>query len=81
MDGHSEKQGHTRTDRVAIYGISSDQKESPLGWTPHEDVTRQATKAVFYYRMYFGHRKRGRPRRRFKDAIKQNLKLRDMKTD
>ena len=23
----------------------SDQKESPVDWTPHEDVTRQATKA------------------------------------
>ncbi|KAK2189645.1 hypothetical protein NP493_101g09070 [Ridgeia piscesae] len=35
---------HTRTDRAAIYGRSSDQKESP-DWTPHENVTRQATKA------------------------------------
>ena len=33
------------TDRAAIYGRSSDQKESPVDWTPHEDVTRQATKA------------------------------------
>ena len=32
------------TDRAAIYGRSSDQKESPVDWTPHEDVTRQATK-------------------------------------
>ena len=35
----------TRTDRAAIYGRSSDQKESPVDLTPHEDVTRQATKA------------------------------------
>ncbi len=41
----SDKQGNTRTDRAAIYGRSSDQKESPVDWTPHEDVTRQATKA------------------------------------
>ncbi|KAK2173196.1 hypothetical protein NP493_893g00002 [Ridgeia piscesae] len=41
----SDKQGHTRTDRAAVYGRSSDQKESPVDWTPHEDVTRQATKA------------------------------------
>ena len=27
------------------YGRSSDQKESPVDWTPHEDVTRQATEA------------------------------------
>ena len=40
LDGQSYKQGHTRTDRAAIYGRSSDQKESPVDWTPHEDVTR-----------------------------------------
>ena len=28
-----------------MYRISSDQKESPMDWTPHEDVTRQATEA------------------------------------
>ena len=31
-------------DRAAIYG-RSDQKESPVDWTPQEDVARQATKA------------------------------------
>ena len=31
--------------RSIIYGRSSDQKESPVDWTPHEDVSRQATKA------------------------------------
>ena len=45
MDGQSDKLGHTPTDRAAIYGRSSDQKESAVDWTPHEDVTRQATKA------------------------------------
>ena len=45
LDGQSEKQGNTRTNSAAIYGRSSDQKESPVDWTPHEDVTRQATKA------------------------------------
>ena len=45
LDGQSDKQGNTRTDGAAIYGRSSDQKESPVDWTPHEDVTRQATKA------------------------------------
>ena len=34
-------------DRAAIYRRPSDQKESPVDWTPHEDVTRQATKADF----------------------------------
>ena len=47
LDGQSDKQGNTRTDRAAIYGRSSDQKESSVDWTPHEDVTRQATKAGF----------------------------------
>ena len=32
-------------ERATIYGRSSDQKESPVDWTAHEDVTRQATKA------------------------------------
>ena len=45
LDGQSDKQGNTRADRAAIYGRSSDQNESPIDWTPHEDVTRQATKA------------------------------------
>ncbi|KAK2189479.1 hypothetical protein NP493_106g07020 [Ridgeia piscesae] len=45
LDGQSDKQRHTRTDRAAIYGRSSDQKECPVDWTPHEVVTRQATKA------------------------------------
>ena len=45
LDGQSDKQGNTRTDRAAIYGRSSDQKESPVDWTPHEDVTRQTTEA------------------------------------
>ena len=45
LDGQSDKQGHTRIDRAAIYGRSSDQKESLVDWTPDEDVTRQATKA------------------------------------
>ena len=36
--------GHIRTDRAAIYGTSSCQKESPMDWTRHGDVTRQVTK-------------------------------------
>ena len=30
---------------AAIYERPSEQKESPVDWTTHEDVTRQATKA------------------------------------
>ena len=44
-DGQSDKQGNTRTDRAAIYGRSSAQKEYPVDWTRHEDVIRQAIQA------------------------------------
>ncbi|KAK2190587.1 hypothetical protein NP493_75g07000 [Ridgeia piscesae] len=81
LDGQSDKQENTRTDRAAIYGRSSGQKESPVDWTPHEDVTRQLPKQVLYSQLSSGDRKRGRPRLRFKDTIKRNVKLRDIKTD
>ena len=45
LNGQSDKQGNTRTDRATIYGRSSDQKESPVDWIPHENATRQATKS------------------------------------
>ncbi|KAK2186135.1 hypothetical protein NP493_212g01000 [Ridgeia piscesae] len=38
-------------------------------------------KQILYSKLSSGHRKRGRPRLRFKDTIKRNLKLRDIKTD
>ena len=38
-------------------------------------------KQIVYSQLSSGHRKKGRPRLRFKDAIKRNLKLRDIKTD
>ena len=49
LDGQSDKQGNTRTDRAAICGRFSYQKESPVDWTPHEDVTRWATKATVFW--------------------------------
>ena len=64
---------NTRTDRAAIYGRSSDQKESPVGWTPREDVTDRRSKQVLYSQLSSGHRKRGRPHLRFNDTIKRNL--------
>ncbi|KAK2188304.1 hypothetical protein NP493_136g01015 [Ridgeia piscesae] len=75
LDGQSDKQGHTQTDRVAIYGRSSDQKESPVDWTPHEDVTRQATKADCLLSTVT--ERKGA----LVSGIKRNLKLRDIKTD
>ena len=35
----------TNKDILERTRLPSDQKESPMDWTPHEDVTRQATKA------------------------------------
>ena len=70
LNGQSDKQENTRTDRATIYGRSSDQKEYPVDWTPHEDVTREA-KQVLYSHLSSGHRKRGRTRLRFRDTIKE----------
>ena len=38
-------------------------------------------KQVLYSQLSSGHRKRGHPRLRFKDTIKRNLKMRDIKID
>ena len=38
-------------------------------------------KQVLYCQLSSGHRKRGRPRLRFKDTIKRNLKMREIKID
>ena len=65
LDEQSDKQGNTRTDRAVIYGRSSYQKESPVDWTPHEDVTRQLPKQVLYSQLFSCHTKRGRPHLRF----------------
>ena len=81
LDRKSDKQGNTRTDRAAIYGGSSDQKD--LRWTGHlmRMSPDRLPKHVLYCQLYSGHRKRGHPRLRFKDTIKRNLKLRDIKID
>ena len=62
----------------AIYGRSSD-----LRWTVHlmRMTGDRLPKQVLYSQISSGHIKRGRPRLRFKDTIKRNLKLRDIKTD
>ena len=61
MDGQSDKQGNTRTNRAAIYGRSSDQKEFLVDWTPHEDVTRQATEAGYLLSTVFWSQKERAP--------------------
>ena len=52
-------------------------------WTGHlmRMSPDRLPKQVLYSRLSSGHRKRGRPGLRFKDTIKRNLKLRDIKTD
>ena len=54
-----------------------------LRWTGHlmRMSPDRLPKQVLYFQLSSGHRKRGRPRLLFKDTIKRNLKLRDMKTD
>ena len=55
------QKGHTRTVRAAIYGRSSDQKESPVDWTSHENVTREANKAYSLISIVFWSQKERAP--------------------
>ena len=54
-----------------------------LRWTGHfmRMSPDRLPKQILYSQQSSGHRKRGRPRLWFKDTIKRNLKLRDIKTD
>ena len=54
-----------------------------LRWTGHRMRMSpdRLPKQVLYSQLSSGHRKRGRPRLRFKDTIKRNLKMRDIKID
>ena len=54
-----------------------------LRWTGHlmRMSPDRLPKHVLYSQLSSGHRKRGRPRLLFKDTIKRNQKLRDIKTD
>ena len=51
-----------------------------LRWTGHlmRMSPDRLTKQILYFQLYYGPRKRGRPRLLFKDTIKRNLKLRDI---
>ena len=69
LDGQSDKQGNTRTDRAAICGRSSDQKESPVNLM--KTSPDRLPKQVLYSQLSSGDRKRGRLRHRFKDTIKE----------
>ena len=50
-------------------------------WHPMRMSPDRLPKQVLYSQLYFGHRKRGRPRLRFKDTIKRNLTLKNIKAD
>ncbi|KAK2165673.1 hypothetical protein NP493_1357g00002 [Ridgeia piscesae] len=54
-----------------------------LRWTGHlmRMSPDRLPKQVLYSQLSSVHRKRGRPRLRFKDTTKRSLKLRDIKTD
>ena len=54
-----------------------------LRWTEHlmRMSPDRLRKQILYSQLSSGHRKRGRPRLRFKETNKRNLKLRDTKTD
>ena len=54
-----------------------------LRWTEHlmRMSPDRLPEQILYYQLSSDHRKRGRPRLRFKDTIKGNLKLRYIKTD
>ena len=54
-----------------------------LRWTGHlmRMSPDRLPKQVLYSQLSSGQRKRGRPRLRFKDTIKRNLKMRDIKID
>ena len=54
-----------------------------LRWTGHlmRMSPNRLPKQILYYQLSSDHRKRGHPRLRFKNTIKKNLKLRNIKTD
>ncbi|KAK2193852.1 hypothetical protein NP493_5g15076 [Ridgeia piscesae] len=66
---------------AAICERSFDQKESPVTGHLMRMSPDRLPKQILYSQLSSGHRNRGRPRLRFKDTIKRNLKLRDIKTD
>ena len=80
MDKMTNKE---KLDRTGLPSMEVLLIRKNLRWTGH--LTRMSPerlpKQVFYSQLSSGHRKRGRTRLRFKDTIKRNLKLRDIKID
>ncbi|KAK2152294.1 hypothetical protein NP493_2474g00000 [Ridgeia piscesae] len=76
----------TNEDKLERTGLPSMEDllfRKNLRWTVH--IMRMSPdrlpKQILYSQLSSGHWKRGRPCLRFKDTIKRNLKLRDIKTD
>ena len=80
MDKVTNKEIHERTGLPSMEDLLI---RKNIRWTGH--LTRMSPdrlpKQVLYSQLSSGHRKRGRPRLRFKDTIKRNMKLRDIKID
>ena len=70
-------------DRTGLPSVENLLIRKNLQWTGH--LLRMSPdmlpKQNLYSQLSSGHRKRGRPRLQFKDTIKRNLKLRDIKID
>ena len=78
MDKVTNKEIFERTELPAVEDLLI---RKNLRWTGHlmRMSPDKLPKQVLYSQLYSGQRKRGRPRLRFKDTIKRNLKLRDIK--
>ncbi|KAK2175258.1 hypothetical protein NP493_742g01013 [Ridgeia piscesae] len=70
-------------ERTGLLSIEDLLIRKNLRWTGHlmRMSPDRLLKQVLYSHLSSGHRKRGRHRFRFKNTIKRNLKLRDIKTD
>ena len=72
-------------ERTALPSMEDLLIRKNLRWTGHlmgmSPERLQSRFSTLYSQLSSGHRKRGRPRPRFKDTVKRNLKLRDIKTD
>ncbi|KAK2179420.1 hypothetical protein NP493_491g00002 [Ridgeia piscesae] len=80
MDKMTNKDILERTGLPAMEDLLIRKK---LWWTGHLMTMSpdRLPQQILYSQLSSGHRKRGRPRLLFKDTIKRNLKLRDIKTD
>ena len=83
LDGQTDKQ-----DILELTGLPSMEDlliRKNLRWTGLMRMSQdRLSKQILYFQLSSGHRTRGRPRQsrlQFKDTIKRNLKLRDIKTD